>query len=232
MNTIIRIKKMKRIIFLLLLFLALGTASMNAQITVGSVEDPAKGALVDIKSQTNRTGGATTNKGGLLLPRVQLQTLNSLQPFIAAETAADKLEHTGLEVYNITDNATFKPGIYFWNGQQWKSLNGPGTAIYLPPFTLDWTSGATNKTVNLYTVYTRNFTTTEQSLISNNPALTTASALTNILGIAGDYDYVVTDYDTSCITIKSISASGVMTYDCKTNAPASTSYVNIILIKK
>ncbi|GHT50740.1 hypothetical protein FACS189440_18700 [Bacteroidia bacterium] len=223
---------MKRNLFLLLLSLVLGTASMNAQITVGSLEEPAKGALVDIKSQTNRTGGATTDKGGLLLPRVALQTLTLLRPFIAAETAADKLEHTGLEVYNITDNANFKPGIYYWNGVQWKPLNGPGTVIYLPPFTLDWTSGATNKTVNLYTVYTRNFTTTGQPLISNNSALTTAAALTNLLGVAGDYDYVVTDYDTSCITIKSISASGVMTYDCKTTAPTASSYVNIILIKK
>ncbi|GHT05174.1 hypothetical protein FACS189440_12860 [Bacteroidia bacterium] len=223
---------MKKMFLLLLLSLVLGTASMNAQVTVGSVQDPAKAALLDIKSQTNLKGGETTSKGGLLLPRVQLQTLNSLRPFIASETATDKLEHIGLEVYNITDNTIFKPGIYYWNGNQWKLLNSTGTAIYLPPFTLDWTSGATNKTVNLYTVYTRNFTTTGQPLISNNSALTTATALTNLLGVAGDYDYVVTDYDTNCITIKSISASGVMTYDCKTTAPTASSYVNIILIKK
>jgi hypothetical protein len=137
---------------------------------------------------------------------VQLQTLTSLQPFIDAETDQDKLEHTGLEVYNVTDNATFKPGIYYWNSTQWKPVNGPGTVIHLPSFNLEWDANTT-KTVNLYDVYTHNFTPSTP-LISSNSALTTATALTNVLGEAGDYDYLVTDYDASCITIESISATG------------------------
>jgi hypothetical protein len=139
-----------------------------------------------------------------------------------------------LEVYNITDNGTFTPGIYYWNGTQWKSFGGSGSGtavIHLPSFNLDWAANAT-KSVNLYEVYSRNFTTSVQPLISSNPALTSASALTNTLGVAGDYDYVVTDYDTSCITIQSISATGVMTYDCTTTAPTAATYLNIILIKK
>ncbi|MDR0834447.1 MAG: hypothetical protein LBN93_09760, partial [Candidatus Symbiothrix sp.] len=95
---------------------------------------------------------------------------------------------------------------------------------------LEWDANTT-KTVNLYDVYTHNFTPSTP-LISSNSVFTTATALTNVLGEAGDYDYLVTDYDASCITIESISATGVMTYDCTTTAPTSLSYLNIILIKK
>ncbi|MDR0833320.1 MAG: hypothetical protein LBN93_03935, partial [Candidatus Symbiothrix sp.] len=48
--------------------------TVTAQVTIGSLDEPAKGALLELKTQTNLTGGATTDKGGLLLPRVQLQT--------------------------------------------------------------------------------------------------------------------------------------------------------------
>jgi hypothetical protein len=124
-------------------------------------------------------------------------------------------------------------------GGTWKPLGGGAGAgsgasdvIWLPAFNIPWTLGEANKTVNLFDVYTRNFSTTTQPLISNNPALITETALTSVLGVASDYDYVVTDYDTSSITITSIDGDGTMHYDCSATSPTANSYVNIFLKKK
>jgi hypothetical protein len=102
---------------------------MQAQVTIGSGEQPAKGALLDIKEQAAGADNVTATSGGLVLPRVKLENLTTMEPFIPAndpgwtnnaQTRIKEL-HPGLMVYNLAANATFKPGIYIWDGARWQS---------------------------------------------------------------------------------------------------------------
>jgi uncharacterized protein (TIGR02145 family) len=66
----------------------------------------------------------TTEAGGLLLPRVKLESTNSLAPFLTVAEAIDSLKYllAGLMVYNITaSNPSLYPAVYTWDGSQWKT---------------------------------------------------------------------------------------------------------------
>jgi len=113
---------MKKIFFIAMLLCA--SITTNAQVTIGSDIVPERAALLDLKSQAPNANNATTDKGGLLLPRVELVDRSTLEPFIAAATAAEKKNHTGLTVYNVTTNAAkdLAPGFYYWNGATWMTM--------------------------------------------------------------------------------------------------------------
>lgn len=89
-----------------------------AQVTIGSNVKAKAGSLLDLKE----TDGINQNaKGGLLLPRVKLQTLNTLAPQGGAYTEKDI--HIGLMVYNMTNNNNdICEGPYVWEGDKWKRL--------------------------------------------------------------------------------------------------------------
>ena len=113
---------MKRITLSILICTLLATW-VQAQVTIGSLSDPAKAALLDLKTQEPDGNNVTSQKGGILLPRVQLQKLNSLMPFIAdAELAVEGPKHIGLSVYNIIPlpAENIVQGTYTWNGSQWE----------------------------------------------------------------------------------------------------------------
>lgn len=118
---------MKRLIFSLAFIATFAIA--NAQVTIGTDKEPSKAALLDIKDQNSvSAGGVTSTTGGLLLPRVNLVNLGDLEPFIAGGgDAAEKANHKGLVVYNLTSNASFKQGLYTWDGTSW-ILAGEGIA--------------------------------------------------------------------------------------------------------
>ncbi len=97
---------MKKMIYWMLALVLSGTASMNAQVTIGSLEDPHAGAILDLRS---------TSKG-LLLPNVVLDA--DLTKF-KLDGEVDKSRATGMLVYNTTDNK-----VYFWNGTTWKTTYG------------------------------------------------------------------------------------------------------------
>ncbi len=120
---------------LLLAAMLLPAAShLQAQVTIGSGIEPTKAALLELKTQ--QTAGAvpsviddaniTSTTGGLLLPRVKLVDVNTMEPFIAddnadwvANTNSIKEKLAGLMVYNLTNDGTFYPGVYTWNGLTW-----------------------------------------------------------------------------------------------------------------
>jgi hypothetical protein len=114
-----------------MLCLALYADNMQAQITIGSAEQPVKGALLDIKEQAADAGNITATTGGLVLPRVKLKDATTLEPFILATdhdwinhaTTRIKELHTGLTVYNLTTTAPFRSGMYIWDGRQWTPAN-------------------------------------------------------------------------------------------------------------
>lgn len=115
----------RQLLALMAVVLLLPGLSLRAQVTIGSGEEPAKAALLDIKEQNSASGGATATSGGVLLPRVNLVSLTTLEPFISGGgSATEKTTHKGLVVYNLTDNSTFKPGLYYWDGAQWNMSKG------------------------------------------------------------------------------------------------------------
>jgi hypothetical protein len=99
---------MKKMIYLMLLFMVLGAASMNAQVRIGGTADPDKSAVLDLNSNDG------TANGGLALPRVELtsttQQLNGAEP------------KPGTVVYNTT-TALEGEGTYVWT----KVGSGSGT---------------------------------------------------------------------------------------------------------
>lgn len=106
------------------LFLSSSIATYS-QVTIGSALKPAKAALLELKTQEPDEQNVTSNIGGLLLSRVALEDLKTLDPFI--ETSSEnydkaKKANTGLFVYNVTDNETFIPGLYCWDGEKWNIL--------------------------------------------------------------------------------------------------------------
>ncbi|MDR2627733.1 MAG: hypothetical protein LBC40_06840 [Dysgonamonadaceae bacterium] len=115
----------------ILLCLALCAGSAQAQVTIGSGEQPVKGALLDIKEQAANSDNVTSTRGGLLLPRVKLKNKSTLEPFIPITdpdwvnqaTSRIKELHAGLIVYNLTTVNPFRPGVYVWDGSQWTPAN-------------------------------------------------------------------------------------------------------------
>jgi hypothetical protein len=111
------IKKIKLLLLCLTVF-----PCLYAQVTIGIAEDPAEGALLQLKDiVAAATGGKNAGKG-LLMPRVQLVSHTDLAPMIAEATEAQRKEHTGLVVYNLTENQALKTGIMVWNGEMWNHI--------------------------------------------------------------------------------------------------------------
>jgi hypothetical protein len=103
---------MKKVVFLWLTLVVLGTAGVKAQVRIGDANPPTPGAVLDL----NNTSGYV---GGLLLPKVALTSLTDITVDIpAAAGSVAKLE--GLIVYNTTSGSE---GVYIWNGSnQWEVI--------------------------------------------------------------------------------------------------------------
>ena len=97
--------------------------SLCAQVTIGSRLPAKSGALLDLKE--NDELGANSSRG-LLLPRVNLQSLQLLSPENAQLT--DDESHTALVVYNLVRNIEkdLCPGVYIWSGNQWMKVGDRG----------------------------------------------------------------------------------------------------------
>ncbi|MDR1624311.1 MAG: hypothetical protein LBS04_04990 [Tannerellaceae bacterium] len=109
---------------LMLLLLCLGVLPrLSAQVTIGASESPAEGALLQLKNIPNASAGAANAIKGLLLPRVALVNDTELAPMFTGATAADKKEHAGLIVYNLTTNLSLDEGFVQWDGQKWSQVN-------------------------------------------------------------------------------------------------------------
>ncbi|NDV96130.1 hypothetical protein D0T84_14590 [Dysgonomonas sp. 521] len=127
----------------------------GAQVTVGSNITPTRAALLDLKARQTTATIPSVNAdenitsalgdGGLLLPRVKLIDINTLEPFIAkddaeyvANTNSLKERLAGLMVYNVTDNgagSTLYPAVYTWDGTKWRTerINEAGASIMVQP---------------------------------------------------------------------------------------------------
>ena len=91
-----------------------------AQVTIGAGVEPQRAALLDLRNIYNiGTDNVSANKG-LLLPRVALIRMDSLEPFITNANEEQKREHIGLIVYNMNTVEPFMAGVYVWHGENWE----------------------------------------------------------------------------------------------------------------
>lgn len=252
-------KHLKLSILLLSLFSL--SLSMEAQVTLGSSIPPAKGALLELKSEEKDLSGVpagvdpithvdnvTSTKGGLVLPRVMLVNKNTLEPFVTATESnanAAKLreKHAGLMVYNIyvspeteTDsNKRFKQGVYTWDGAKWiLETKDDSRYFYIPSFNIPLAATGTGKTYDLYGEYKKQFTQTGNATwISSNSTLTTIPSLSEErLYTRAELDYAITYYDKNILENISIGNNGVMTYDIKSLNTTPNSFINVVFIVK
>ena len=108
---------MKKVLFLMLYLLVLGTAGTNAQVRIGGDGEPHTAAVLDLNADDTDDG----NKGALALPRVNLDNntaqLNGTDPI------------AGMLVYNTNADITGGDGVgvYYWDGSQWVKSAGSTT---------------------------------------------------------------------------------------------------------
>lgn len=232
-----------------------------SQVTIGVKTPPEKAVLLELKTQeannpisTNDVTNVTSTKGGLILPRVQLVSKITLEPFIPtanpiwqdAITSKIKEKHAGLTVYNIYKSADgetdrdkiFNQGVYTWDGNRWRSAFSGKRFFACPTFSLPlpWISRPTdeNFTYDLYAEYEKQYTKGTGSLFtSNNASLQTiASKSLDRLYKRHELDYVVTYYDQSVLKISEIDENGVMSYDVLNHAPDKDVFINLIFVIK
>ena len=239
-------RKMKKYKGFLLCLSFLTVNWAQAQVTIGTEKPSEQAALLDLKSQEPTSDNMTSTTGGLLLPRVELVDVQTLEPFVPTTDAAwidatskETLskEHAGLEVYNLTDNTTFKPGSYVWNGKQWESLFKPlkprvsqRIVFPLPAFNLPLVDPENPDNIrlkaDLYQVYISN---RRVNNFKTNMEDVTAFIVNNYY-LSNQLDYVVTHYDKEIITIHGISNEGIMDYTVHNVNPNSTSFLNVYLV--
>ena len=243
-------KKSWTLLFTAALVLLL-SSKLEAQVTIGNNSAPARAALLELKdrdpnptSVTDDTN-ITSTVGGLLLPRVKLVAVNTLEPFIATASTdwtnlslKTREKHAGLLVYNLqVDTAPngFKQGVYEWDGEKWRIVLSTAQSVqtqnffYMPSFNLPTTTVANGVTFDLYAEYESQFKQAgNTNFVSSNPVMAEVPSIYD----RAQLDYVVTDYDNTVITVNSISATGVMNYDVLSVNPPLNSYINIIFVVK
>ncbi|MDR3140347.1 MAG: hypothetical protein LBU37_01245 [Tannerellaceae bacterium] len=102
------------------LFFALPfTAGLQAQVSVGSLLPTEPAAFLQIKEYDATTpGDATADKGGLLLPRIEIKNITDVT-VVQGATKEQKEALTGLLVYNVSAAGGIEEGVCEWNGSEW-----------------------------------------------------------------------------------------------------------------
>jgi len=117
--------KIIKIVLLVLFLCIFSTIPAKSQVTIGSLIEPLKGTLLDLK-ESEEENGNENSEGGLILPRVFLTNMSSLSPMLTGAELADaslKPKYTGLIVYNVNTSSSFEKGLYVWDGTKWNILN-------------------------------------------------------------------------------------------------------------
>jgi hypothetical protein len=116
----LQIKKMRkkqlmnRIIVVGTIFF-MGTPSISAQVTIGALKEPHAAAVLDLSQKED-----AAPERGLLLPQVNLVSLNSFDPL----PNANQSTAAGMVVFNkayVKDQVY--QGLYVWDGTKWGRLN-------------------------------------------------------------------------------------------------------------
>jgi len=214
---------MKKIYFLIIV--SIFTVSLSAQVTIGSLDAPAPGAILELKSNQQ------SNSYGFLPPRIELSRPSSPAPLTS--------HVQGMVVFN-TNNApadTLQAGLYYNTGEKWIRLatNPPFAEnwFYMPSFPIKTSVSGTFQ-VNLWQEYTRQFdNTTAGSMIASSDG-TIPKPLSKVYA-AEELNYYVIGYDNTVFSNVSLTTAGLLNYTISpagvTNASDST-YMNIVFVAK
>jgi len=207
---------MKKILYLLFFVFAF-VISTSAQVTIGSQNPPAPGAVLDLQSTAL----------GFLPPRVALQFPSKPDPLPSFMD--------GMVVFNTHETDSLVVGLYYCAGSKWIHLSAdpysPTNWFYMPSIVFDTSTNANGLTKNLYQEYKNqlnNTAATSPVIKSANDPYSTV--LKTVPGATGFY-YYVTAYDPNVFKNISISEDGVMTYDVIGQASDST-LLNIVFVEK
>ena len=96
-------------ILMLILAIAAGMGTTNAQMRIGGTETPNHSAILDLNPDNNVLEGNATL--GLALPRVKLRNSNDAYPLSS--------HVKGITVYNMATVGDVKPGMYTNDGTKW-----------------------------------------------------------------------------------------------------------------
>lgn len=104
-------------LFIILFVGNIVSTTLHAQVTIGSSEEPNAGAILDLKENGNK--GVNSTKG-LLLPRMELSSLKSMQPIFDDAKLTDEIRqsHIGLTIFNTKTDYPLGlcKGVYTWSG--------------------------------------------------------------------------------------------------------------------
>jgi len=203
---------MKKILFLLV-FVSVFAINAKSQVTIGSQDAPAAGAVLELKS----------NKLGFLPPRVALSQPSLPNPLPA--------HVEGMVVYNTNRTDSLQVGFYYNSGSRWIHLSED------PYFTQDWfympsivfdTSTPGAKTIDLYQEFKKQLNNSGGSLKKSDSA---PAQVLSTIPAATDLYYYVTAYDSNVFRINKIDDSGKMSYEIIGEATDAT-FLNIVLVAK
>jgi hypothetical protein len=218
----------------------------KAQVTIGSLNDPQKGVLLELKTQEAKNPQSVTDDenvtvdatgGGLLFPRVKLVSKNTLEPFIDSKNSQEwtshaKLTHAGMVVYNLHVSDDFQLGLYVWDGAEWTKISDSDDAgkdhyFLIPSFNIELREG--DNQVNFYDEYKKQFS----NFVSSNSSLTKLpSHPSGRLYRADELDYVITYYDSNIIKIISLGSDGWFKFRVRSLDLDANSFINVIAIVK
>jgi hypothetical protein len=167
-KTILLMKmRTKQILLLCFLLLLQGGIYLNAQVTIGSLFEPAQGALLQLKqtaeplTEDNKDdirSFVNTTKG-LLFPRVNLEAFDQLAPLYAGTQLddgtwtglaheTDPLMATGTVVFNVNGSAIgLSVGLYVWDVKEWRKMTDNMAEAVISPVECD--------SVKIYGTYTQ-----------------------------------------------------------------------------
>lgn len=113
--------------------------ALHAQVTMGSFIAPPEGALLNLQEYGSCSQNTTSTKG-LLLPRVGLTSLSSLEDIEGVNSNTPK-RYSGLMVYNVNnfnnDCLKLPIGLYVWSGSSWENVEGKETSEMPGSYTED-----------------------------------------------------------------------------------------------
>ena len=210
------------------------TNVLQAQVTIGSSLQSEKAALLDLKTKDGGQGGVTSEKGGFLFPRVEINDLTSLNVFTGlsdteVNTSEQKKRHIGLAVYNISVNAqnNIEEGVYVWNGEQWEKLayKNRNNFFYMPSIVIETSTTGVQSPIDLYGKYREQF---EMPKVKSDGAPAQIPFHRN----RDDLYYYVTDYDENVFENISISSQGYLQYSVKSPSVDGSSFINIVFVVK
>jgi hypothetical protein len=224
--------------------LVITNLNVNAQVTIGSLDEPEKGMLLELKNKVATADNETVdaNGGGLGLPRIKLISKTTLEPFIVNnadfQSNKDKVKdrHTGMVVYNLSTVNDFEQGLYVWDGAKWSKVQGDKGGeryLYLPSCNIKLEEGKSGQ-FKIYEEYKKQFSKSDSEWFYSNNASIANIPSNKSAGIyeLEDLDYVITYYDKRVMEIEKIQ-DGVLYYKAKNlDSFDENSFINIVLVVK